>query len=861
MTAGKFFKKNARYLALGAIIIIMIMLFGVSSKNFFSVGTLMNFLKQNAVLYIASLGMMLTMLTGGLDLSMGTTGALAAMSAALVLQKLSGGPGSALAAFAVVILVGLIVGALNGFFVGYLNISPFMVTLAMQSITSGLCLAVSGNDRVIVQNDAVLWLGKKTIPIQFGEDITGKLPVSIFLVIAVTIVVWLIVRKMVFGRKLYAVGGNRVAASCSGINSKRVTMAAYIVCSVLMCLASVIWIGRTSAATPKAGSGLEISVLTAVFMGGCSLAGGVGTMGGVVLGVVLLATINTGLGMVDTPPYVIYWIQGGLIIASVYIDTFMGVERVKRKRQTKEEKDAKAALNTAAAHTDREKVLELIKNNQQTTLELRGISKAFPGVQALSNVNIKIERGKVHAIMGENGAGKSTLMKILTGVYAKDEGEILINGVPVDVKNPIEAQRLGISIIYQEFALVPYMSVAQNVYMGKEKPAKVKCFIDREGMRKESAELLKKVNLHVDVDKPVSDCRTGQQQMIEIGKAIGTGSWVVVMDEPTSSITEEEKEHLFEIIRDLKAQGVAVVYISHRMAEIFDIADEVTVLRDGQHVMTAPVSEVDENMLIKHMVGRELNDIFNREKADKQDVVLEVKNLSRYGVFEPISFTVRAGEVLGFSGLIGAGRTEIMRCLFGLDKPDTGEIFINGEKVSIHSAQDAIKAGICLVSEDRRREGIVPPMSVRENITIPSLGKLSKGGFVDAKADKALAAEYIDKLSIKTPTPEQLIKNLSGGNQQKVCLAKWLAMDPKVIILDEPTRGIDVGAKAEIHKLIERLAKDGMAVILISSELPEILGASDRIVVLYEGRKTGAFVADGAVTQEDIMASATGVAS
>jgi ribose transport system ATP-binding protein len=855
MAVKKMIQKNARYFAVLGIILLLIVMFGATSKNFFSWGTFFNFIRQNAVLYIACIAMTLPMLTGGLDLSIGATGAFAAMTSALFMQNMGkDDPWTGAVCFLLVILVGAVIGSINGFFVGYLKISPFMTTLAMQAVASGATFAISGNNRIIVTNQVYTWLGQTTIPLNLG-DTTGKLPVSIFLVIAVVIFSFILVRKMSFGRKIYATGGNVVAAKCSGINTRKVTLLTYMTCSILMCLASIIWVGRTSAATPTQGSGLEFSVLTAIIIGGCSLAGGVGTLLGTFLGAVLLGVISTGLGMVDTAPYVIYWIQGALIIAAVYIDTNLGI------RQSKVKPAAKAEVHAVhAAHaSNREQVLELIAKNKQTTLELSGISKQFPGVQALDNVSMKIERGRVHAIMGENGAGKSTLMKILTGVYTRDTGEIKINGIPINIRSPIEARKLGISIIYQEFALVPYMSVSQNVYMGKEMRSKIWPFIDRAKMRRESEKLLAKVNLNINVDEQVAECRVGQQQMIEIGKAIGSNAWVVVMDEPTAAITDEEEERLFDIIRELKAQGVAIVYISHRMSEIFKIADDITVLRDGKHVITAPTCDFSENLLIKHMVGRELSDIFNREKADRREPVLEVKNLTRYGAFDPISFSVRAGEVLGFSGLIGAGRTEIMRCLFGLDKSDGGEIYINGKRVNISSPEDAIKAGLCLVSEDRRREGIVPPMTVRENITMPSLKKLSTLGWVDEKKDAALAIEYIEKLSIRTPTPEQKIRNLSGGNQQKVCLARWLALSPKVIILDEPTRGIDVGAKMEIHKLIEGLAKAGMAVILISSELPEILGASDRIIVLNEGRQTGEFEVDPSVTQEVIMASATGV--
>ena len=841
-------KINMRYAVLILVIIGLIIAFSSMSDSFFALGTLTNFIRQNAVLYVAAIGMTLIMLTAGLDLSVGATGALAGMVSALAMTSV--GMETQLAPWVgvlCVLLIGVGVGAANGFFVSYMNINPFMTTLAMLSIARGSTLAVSGNSRVVVDNKWYTWLGSESFGIPIGAS-TFKLPVSIILIVAVSVFAYIVLNKLSFGRRLYAVGGNRVAALASGIDTRKVMMIAYIMCSVLMCIASIVWAGRTMSAVPLQGVGFEFSVLTAVILGGCSLAGGVGTLAGTLIGASMLGVITTGLGMLAVPPYTIYWIQGSLIIAAVYIDILMSTKRQK-----------KVAAEQHATQSERHIIHELIENNQQTVLELDGISKSFPGVKALDDVSIRFERGKVHAIMGENGAGKSTLMKVLTGVYKKDKGEIKINGIPVEIKDPVEAQKLGISIIYQEFALVPYMTIAQNVFLGKELPAKVKPFVDRAKMRKEAREVLERVNLRIDVNENVQDCRVGQQQMVEIAKAVGANSWVVVMDEPTAALTEDDKEKLFDIIRDLKKQGVAIIYISHRMAEIFSIADEVTVLRDGQRVITAPMDEMDEHSLIRHMVGREITDVFARERAEQKDVVLEVKDLYRKGVFEPISFTVRAGEVLGFSGLMGAGRTEIMRCLFGLDKADGGEIFINGKKTEIHSPQDAIDAVICLVSEDRRREGIIPTMSVRENITIPSLKNISKRGFVDREKEESLAVEYVDKLSIKTPTTGQKIALLSGGNQQKVCLAKWLALNPSVIIMDEPTRGVDVGAKAEIHKLIEGLAKEGIAIIMISSELPEILGASDRIIVLYEGRKTGEIRVDGNVTQELIMKNAAGL--
>ncbi len=848
-----FIKRNVRELVLVLITILLMILFSMVSDTFLSVGTMMNFLRQNMVLLIASLGMLMCFLTGGLDLSVGATGGLTAMCAALVMQAIgSESPLTAVVGLLVAVVIGAAVGAINGYFIGYVGISPFMTTLATQAICSGAMLAISNNSRVSVNNEVYTWLGATAIPIKVGEK-TARLPVSLVLGIAAIIFVYILLRKTTYGRKLYAVGGNPTAAACSGIRSKWTICSVYILNSVIMALAAVIWVGRTRAATPVMGEGFEFQVLTAVILGGASMAGGSGTIVGTVLGVIIYATIYTGLSMTSAPQSLIYVIQGLLIIASVYADVVMSKNGSKVKVKKKADDSAKSAKQSENAS-----VLQMIEKDEQSTLELRNISKVFPGVKALDNVSMTIRRGKVHAIMGENGAGKSTLMKILSGVYTKDDGEILVDGRAVDIRDPNEAHKLGISIIYQEMAQIPLMTVAQNIFLGKELTNKLKILLNSE-MKKQSRKLLDDFDLTMDVDTLIQDCRVGQQQMVEIAKAISAKAWVVIMDEPTGAISEEDTKRLFSLIAELKKQNVAIVYISHRMAEIFEIADEITILRDGQHILSSDVADITEQGLVRAMVGRELNNIFNREKADIGDVVLDVKNISREGVFEPISFQVHAGEVLGFSGLIGAGRTEIMRCLFGLDKPDTGEIYLNGEKLHIRSVSDAVNAGICMVSEDRRRESIVPLLSVKENIALPSLKQMSKGGFLDFAKIEATAMEYVAALSIKTPTLEQQLGNLSGGNQQKVCLAKWLAMNPRVLIFDEPTRGIDVGAKAEIHQLIEKLAKSGMAIIMISSELPELLGASDRVIVLYEGMKTGEYQVTDELTQEQLMASASGL--
>lgn len=828
-----------KYLFLLGILLILVVVFSIIAPGFFSVRTFFNIIKQNTSLAILSLGITFIIMLAGTDLSAGSNIAFAGVCGALVMQALGGGGfGAAVLGFVVTVLAGALAGGANGLMIGSAGIKPFMATLAMQSLARGLAIYLSDSKRVVVQNDYYNWFGQ-------GEFF-DVIPSSLLYLTILFIIMHLVLKKTTFGRKTYAVGGNPVAARASGIKTTKHTVMVYLIGGMFAGFASVINVGRALSAQPLAGQNVEFDAITAAVIGGTSLAGGSGSLVGTLIGAAIVGTIFTGLGMVNISPYFSYVVKGLLIIVALYMNEF-DFSALKKKDKKKETK-AKEVQKTDNKDIDLSKA---------QVLELRDIVKEFPGVKALDGVNLKVKRGTVHALMGENGAGKSTLIKILSGVYQKNGGEILIDGKPVSIHSPMDSKKLGISVIYQELALVPELSIAQNIYLGKELKGNGP-LLNKAEMNKRAKELIKRFNLNMSPNKKVGECTVGQQQMIEIAKAIESDAWVVVMDEPTSAITEAEQKKLFEIIEELKNQGIAIIYISHRMSEIFQIADEITILRDGQHVISAPVSEMTEQSLIKYMVGRELNDIFSRNKFERGKPVLEVKNLYRKGVFEPISFTVYEKEVLGFSGLMGAGRTEIARCIFGLDKADGGEVYINGQKLDIKEPMDAIKAGIVYVSEDRRREGIVPEMAIRENITLSSLPWLNKASWIDSAQEKKIAEEYIDHLAIKTPSMEQKIGKLSGGNQQKVCLGKWLCRDPKLIILDEPTRGIDVGAKAEIHKLIEDLCRRGIAIIMISSEMPEVLGASDRIVVLYEGVKTAEFTDVANLTQDEIMMAASG---
>jgi len=491
-------------------------------------------------------------------------------------------------------------------------------------------------------------------------------------------------------------------------------------------------------------------------------------------------------------------------------------------------------------------------------LEMRDICKAFPGVQALDKVNLRVRRGEVHALVGENGAGKSTLMKILAGAHPCDAGEILIEGKPVEISDPITAQRLGISMIYQEFNLVPSLSVAENIFLGRLPAAWGWAHLNRNALLASARELLDRLHLNVDPGEKVKYLSVAKKQMVEIAKALSLQAKIIVMDEPTSALTLAETETLFEIIRHLKGQGVAVIFITHRLEEVFAIADRVTVLRDGHYIATSDICEIDQPTIVSMMVGRELTTLFPKVETKIGDTVLEVRNVNKEGALRNINLKVRKGEIVGLAGLVGAGRTDLAKVIFGIDSADSGEILIDGVPRPIRSPWQAIECGLGLVPEDRKEQALFLARPVRDNISMAVIRLLSWLGFaIRHRQEDDLVARYIRQLNIKTPSAMQLVRNLSGGNQQKTVIARWLAATPKVLIMDEPTRGIDVGAKAEIHALMGRLAQEGVGILMISSELPEILGVSDRIVVMHEGRITREFDRSEA-TQELIMQAATG---
>jgi len=497
-----------------------------------------------------------------------------------------------------------------------------------------------------------------------------------------------------------------------------------------------------------------------------------------------------------------------------------------------------------------------VSQGNEIALEMQGITKVFPGVVALNNVSLQVRRGEIHALVGENGAGKSTLMNILGGVIQPDSGRIVIDGTEVSIPDPRAAQNVGISFIHQELALFPDMSVMSNLFI--ETFQNGRGILNWKHLRSETEKVLSRIGLNVSPTATVRSLRMGERQMVEIARALLRNTKILVLDEPTSSLTERETKVLFGLMRELASRGVSIVYISHRLDEIFEVCDRATVLRDGQKVGTVDIATISKMELIRMIVGRDLREMFPKSNVPTDQELLSVEGLTRRGVFEDITFSVKAGEIVGVTGLMGSGRTELARAIFGLDPVDSGTVKVMGRPVSIRGPEDAIRNGFGFVTEDRRNEGLIADKSVRMNIVLANLHKFTKWGWwVDEKAQESAAVRQISNLRIATPDSGRWVKYLSGGNQQKVVIGKWLETEPKVFILDEPTRGVDVGAKAEIHEIMNGLAQQGAAILMISSELQEVLGMSDRILVMRNGRLIADLNRDEA-TQEAVLALETG---
>ncbi|HMD89825.1 MAG TPA: sugar ABC transporter ATP-binding protein [Anaerolineaceae bacterium] len=491
----------------------------------------------------------------------------------------------------------------------------------------------------------------------------------------------------------------------------------------------------------------------------------------------------------------------------------------------------------------------------EANLRMINISKSFSGVHALRGVQLELCAGEVHALLGENGAGKSTLVKVITGVHQPDTGELYLNGQLLHLSDPRHATAVGISAIYQELSIFPDLDIAENIFVGR-RPMTRAGFVDWRSMYRESEKLLDSLGVNMDLKRKARYLSIAQQQMIEVARALSLHARILIMDEPTSALTLNEVADLFQIVRRLRADGTAVLFISHRLEELFEIADRVTVLRDGAYVDTRSMAGVTQEELIRMMVGRTVTELFPKKEVEIGDVVLRVQNLSKKGTFQNVSFELHKGEILGMAGLVGAGRTEVSQAIFGVEPADEGTVEIEGQPLRITSPRQAMEMGIAYVPEDRQHHGLVAPMDITDNVTLPRLSSFSKRGWLNKKEAQQAAFDAANQMEVKATNVWQKVRELSGGNQQKIVLAKWLSLNPRILILDEPTRGIDIGTKAAVHKLMTNLASQGIAILMISSELPEVLGMSDRILVMHEGRVTGLFNRSEA-TQENIMMAAT----
>ena len=491
-------------------------------------------------------------------------------------------------------------------------------------------------------------------------------------------------------------------------------------------------------------------------------------------------------------------------------------------------------------------------------VEMTGINKSFSGVHVLKDVHLNVRKGEVHALMGENGAGKSTLIKILSGVYSRDSGTVKVKGEEVAFANPKDAEERGINIIHQELNIIPHLTVTQNMFLGKELTYGKFGFLNKKAMKEATLESLKELGVtNINPEEPAGNLSVGQQQMIEIARALATKSELIIMDEPTAALTDREIEILFQVVNSLRERGVSIIYVSHRMEEIFQICDRITVLRDGEYIGTENIKDTSFDEVVRMMVGRELGERFPTRSSEIGEVIFEVEDLEIKNLFEKVNFEVRAGEILGIAGLMGAGRTEIMETIFGYRKKSKGIVKLNGKELVIKHPLDAIKAGLAFITEDRKDKGLVINASIRENIALTNINSISSKGVISKTRETELVNKLMKKLHVRAAGMNQEVKRLSGGNQQKVVIAKWIGINPKVLLLDEPTRGVDIGAKKEIYSIMNELSENGVAIIMVSSELPEVLGVSDRIMVIHEGKVTGVLNREEA-DQEKIMVAATG---
>jgi ribose transport system ATP-binding protein len=841
---------QARIQGLAVVLVALIGVFAFGAPGFATGYNLNDTLRDLSILGILAIGETFVLIGGGIDLSVGS----ALLIAGIVVDDLIRLEGlDMLIAVPIALAIGCVAGVVNGLLISRLRISAFIVTLAMLYVIRGVGLSLYSHDvkdlsGAVIDDDQFLILGQ--------GDIFG-IPVS-FLIFAVLLIAGtLILRRTRFGLYLYAVGGSELAARLTRINVMRVQVSTYVIAGFCSALAGVILASRLQTGAPEAGLGEEFDVIAAVIIGGASLFGGRGTLIGTLLGAAFITVLAKGQTLIGIPSNYQSFTRGIVILVAVGLDVLsqVGSRSMRSPRWARIIAPAAPATEAPISET---LPISAAERSGVPVLQAVGLQKMFLEIHAVDGVDFDVEAGEVHAIVGENGAGKSTLIKMLSGVLTPDSGEIRVDGHPVTLHSVAVAQDRGIAVIYQERAVVPELSVAQNIMLGHEPTRGPLRLIDRRALRRRAEQVWALLGTPAAVEAPVRELAPSVQQVVDVARALAFEARVVIMDEPTAALTKQETQRLFEIIRGLKRRGAAVIYISHDLEEIFEITDRVTVLRDGKLVRTLPVAEVTRQSVILMMIGRNIDERARPPASGEASEVLSVTALRRGADLDGVSLTVRTGEIVGVAGLVGSGRTELLRAIFGADCVDAGEMRLDGERYAPKSPIDAIKAGVAFVPEDRKREGLVTGFTISENLSLPNYDMVSAARiWLDGAREGRLARRMITELRIDPPVPRWPSNHLSGGNQQKVVLAKWLAKRPKLLLIDEPTHGVDVGAREEIYRVINDLAKSGTAVIVVSSYLPEVLRISDRIVVMRDGR-IALEVERAEASEEVLLNAATG---
>ncbi|MGO1972236.1 MAG: ATP-binding cassette domain-containing protein [Propionibacteriaceae bacterium] len=819
-------------------IVVATIVFGVSFQGFLSPFNLFNIAVQTSVISLVAFGMTGVIIVRGIDLSVGSSLALASVVGAQVLQSV-GAAGSFLAVLTV-FAVALAVAAFNGFLVAVLRVNAFMATLGMFALARGAAISISGGGSIPVDNDVLLVLGR---------DALLNIPVSVIVTILALVAFTLLLRRTLAGRWFFAVGGNVRAAAATGIPTRTVEFSAFLIMGVVVGLGALLTIGRAGSAQPMAGLGLEFSAITAAVIGGASLAGGRGSMVATFLGSIFVGLLSSGLSFAGVDQSLIYVYTGLLTVLAVIVS--------QREVVTQIRDNAVFFLNTLRSVASRRQVTSgSAAGTAPGELSIVEVRKSFSGVEALKGVSFTISPGEIVALMGENGAGKSTLVKVIAGNHQPTAGRLEIDGSAVTFAGPEDARKAGIAVIHQHFSLVPELTVAQNMFLGLELRLGRIGPLRRRAMIRETEQLLTDLDMPFRATDVVGELSVGHRQMIEIVRAVREDAWLVIMDEPTSALSSRERDHLYELIERLKERNTAILYISHKMDEIYHLCSRAVVMRDGSLVGTPELAEIDSAGLVNLMVGRDVADVFRRADGSAGNALAVGSGLADGGRLLNASIAVHEGEVVGLVGLMGSGRTELMRAIAGLSRTVAGTVDVFGRPVAGTPLDHLAKRGLAFVPEDRHQEGIFPEMSVGENMSLLWLRRHVRGGVLRRAEEKEFVDQMITRMGVRPPNPGARIKNLSGGNQQKVVLGKWLALDPRLVLLDDPTRGVDVGAKSEIHGLIAEFKAKGAGVLVTSSEIPEVLAISDRIIVMRDGVTVAEHPAG--VTEQRVMQDAFG---